>query len=136
MLNTSITGNLNEVVAIENETLLVTFNSDGLILGYSPCTFSDNAYDEFVYILQKYELRNLVEYTDRFTVTHLPLIEELKQLHGTHAGMNIVSYSVALELFKNGTEIYNLYDDGSDGLVEEIESIHTHNGYGGEFGHE
>lgn len=125
-----------EDVKSDKATLQVTFTGEGVSIGESFITFSDNAYDDFVYTLQKYGLRNLVEYANRFTVTHEPLIEELRQLDGTHAGMTIISYEIALEMFNNKREVYKLYDDGSEGLVEEIERIHEHNAYGGEFGHE
>lgn len=67
-----------ELKSIEN--MQVTFNNEGVTLGESFLSFEDNNYDDFVYTLQKYGLRNLLEYGERFTVTHEPLIQELRTL--------------------------------------------------------
>lgn len=49
-------------------------------------------------------------------------------------GMTIISYMNAIERFKQNEEVFLLYDDDSEGLVEQIEQIHEHKKYGGEFG--
>jgi hypothetical protein len=67
-----------ELKSIEN--MQVTFNKEGVTFGESFLSFGDNNYDDFVYTLQKYGLRNLLEYGERFTVTHAPLIQELRKL--------------------------------------------------------
>lgn len=128
----------NKVGEVRNEklTMQVTFKSEGVLLDNTFINFGDNEYDNFVYTLQQYGLRNLIEYAERFTVTHLPLVEELRKLHGTHAGMTYVPYDEALEMFNDQREVYRLYDDGTEGLVQDIESIHQHNENGGEFGRE
>jgi hypothetical protein len=51
-------------------------------------------------------------------------------------GMCKISYQEALERFTNGQEVYLLYYDDTESLVEDIDSIHLHEEHGGEFGYE
>ena len=54
----------------------------------------------------------------------------------TWEGMTKISFQEAVNRFKNNQDVFLLYDDGTEGLAEDIETIETHNNYGCEFGYD
>lgn len=49
-------------------------------------------------------------------------------LNPTTWNMTEICTRMALYLFNAGTEVYRLYDDGTEGVVEEEKEIHDHDG--------
>jgi hypothetical protein len=54
----------------------------------------------------------------------------------TWEGMTKISYKKALARFNENREVFLLYDDGTEGRAEDVESLEAHHGYSGEFGYE
>lgn len=51
-------------------------------------------------------------------------------------GMQKIGYEEALQRFRNGEEVYALYNDEAEAMIFEEDRIHEHHRYGGEFGYE